>query len=123
MPGSWSDRARNPEHGLAIWPIIDQNLDVAYRIVLSDNAVDDFNALDARWRATIRDAIRLHLTHEPTKESKSRIKRLRDLRHPQFRLRVGEMRIFYDVADEDVVIIAIMSKERTIQWLRERKKE
>ncbi len=67
----------------------------------------------------IRKVIRLHLTHEPTKESKSRIKRLRDLSHPQFRLRVGEMRIFYDVADKDVVIVAIMSKERTVQWLRE----
>ena len=96
---------------------------MAYRIVFSDKAVDDFNGLDARWRATIRDAIRRHLTYEPTKESKSRIKRLRDLRNPQFRLRVGEMRIFYDVARKDVVIVAIMSKERTLQWLGEREEE
>ena len=67
----------------------------------------------------MRDAIRIHLTHEPTKQSKSRIKRLRDLRHPQFRLKVGEIRVFYDVIDTDIVIIAIMSKEQTIQWLKE----
>jgi len=29
------------------------------------------------------------------------------------------MRIFYDVNDSDVVIMAIMTKERTIQWLEE----
>jgi mRNA-degrading endonuclease RelE of RelBE toxin-antitoxin system len=92
---------------------------VVYRIVFTENAIEDFNALDARWRAMVRDAVRAHLTHEPTKQSKSRIKRLRDVRHPQFRLRVGEIRVFYDVSDIDVVIVAIMSKEKTIQWLEE----
>jgi hypothetical protein len=29
------------------------------------------------------------------------------------------MRVFYDVTDMDVVIIAIMSTEKTIQWLEE----
>ena len=92
---------------------------MAFRIVFTENAIDDFNALDARWRAMVRDAIRVHLTDEPTKQRRSRIKRLRDVRHPQFRLRVGEIRVFYDVTAKDVVIIAIMSKEETIQWLEE----
>jgi len=92
---------------------------VAYRIVLTENAREDFDALDARWRATVRAAMRVHLTYEPTKQSKSRIKRLRDLRHPQFRLRVEDIRVFYDVTDGDVGIIAIMPKEKTIQWLEE----
>jgi mRNA-degrading endonuclease RelE of RelBE toxin-antitoxin system len=92
---------------------------MAYRIVLTDNAREDFDALDARKRATVRDAMRVHLTHEPTKQSKSRIKRLRNLRHPQFRLRVEDIRVFYDVIDLDVIIIAIMPKEDTIQWLEE----
>jgi len=92
---------------------------VAYRIVFTENAIEDFNSLNARWRAMIRDAIRLHLTHEPTKQSKSRIKRLRDLRQPQFRLRVEAIRVFYDVADADVVVLAIMPKEKAIQWLEE----
>lgn len=92
---------------------------MAYRIVLTENARQDFDALDARWRAAVRDAMRIHLTHEPMKQSKSRIKRLRDLRHPQFRLRVEDIRVFYDVTDTDVVIIAIMPKEKTIQWLEE----
>lgn len=90
---------------------------LACRIVITDNAKEDFSELDARWRTMVCDALRIHLTHEPAKESKSRIKRLRDLRHPQFRLRVGDMRVFYDVAGTDVVVLAIMSKEETLQWL------
>ena len=92
---------------------------VAYRIVITDNAAQDFNDFDARRRAMVRDALFIHLTHEPTKESKSRIKRLRDLRHPQFRLRVGEIRVFYDVTGTDVVVLAIMPKQKTVEWLEE----
>ena len=92
---------------------------MAFRIVFTQNAIDDFKALDARLPATVRDAIGTHLTHEPTKQSKTRIKKLRDLKHPQFRLRVGDARVFYDVTGTDVVIIAIMSKERIIRWLEE----
>jgi hypothetical protein len=32
---------------------------------------------------------------------------------------VGAIRVFYDVVGTDVVIMAIMSKEKTIQWLKE----
>lgn len=92
---------------------------MAYRIVFTDNAIRDFNTLQARWRATVRDAIHVHLTYQPMKQSKSRIKKLGDLRHPQFRLRVGEVRVFYDVIDTDVVIVAIMPKAKTLQWLEE----
>jgi mRNA interferase RelE/StbE len=41
----------------------------------------------------------MHLRHGPTKLSKSRIKRLRGLEQPQYRLRVGETRVFYDVTE------------------------
>lgn len=96
---------------------------MAYRIVLTENAIADLKALDARWRTAVRDALHTHLTHEPTKESKSRIKRLLEINHPQFRLRVNEIRVFYDVVGTDVVILAIMSKEKTIQWLEEHGKK
>lgn len=41
-------------------------------------------------------AIDHHLRHEPSQPSRSRIKRLREVRRPQFRLRVGEVRVFYE---------------------------
>ena len=59
-------------------------------------------------RSGVRDALELHLRHEATKVSKSRIKRLRGLTRPQFRLRVEEVRVFYDVTDQEVQVLAII---------------
>jgi len=58
-----------------------------------------------------------HLRHEPTKVSKSQIKRLRGISKPQYRLRVGEMRVFYDVRDETVEVLAIVAKRQAQKWL------
>jgi mRNA-degrading endonuclease RelE of RelBE toxin-antitoxin system len=56
---------------------------------------------------------------QPIKVSKSRIKRLRGLSHPQYRLRVGEdIRVFYDVAEEVVQVLAIVPKSETEAWLK-----
>jgi len=51
------------------------------------------------------------------KVSKSRIKRLRGLRRPQYRLQVGEIRVFYDVSPSRVEILAIISKAQASKWL------
>ena len=90
-----------------------------YEIILSPEADEDFHALKAFLRAPVRDAIETHLRYEPTKTSKSRIKRLRGMSRPQFRLSVGEMRVFYDVLGEAVEILAIVSKSEAEEWLRE----
>jgi mRNA interferase RelE/StbE len=90
-----------------------------YEIILAPEAASDLKLLDAHLRAEIRDAIEHHLRHEPTKISKSRIKRLRGLSRPQFRLRVGEIRVFYDVSKDAVEVLAIVSKSQSETWLRE----
>ncbi len=92
---------------------------MAYLVEIVDSAVRDFNTLDAKSRAEVSDAIDLHLTHEPTKVSKSRIKRLRETKHPQYRLRVGEFRVFYDVnqSDQTVLILTIVGKSNATAWL------
>jgi len=58
-----------------------------------------------------------HLRHEPRKLSKSRSKRLRGIAKPQYRLRVGETRVFYDVRDETVEVLAIVAKRQAQKWL------
>jgi hypothetical protein len=50
--------------------------------------------------------------------SRSRIKRLRGLSRPQFRLRVEEVRVFYDVAEGLVEVLAIVPKPEADAWLR-----
>jgi mRNA interferase RelE/StbE len=65
---------------------------MAYEIILAPSAVKELDALRADIKGRVRDAIELHLRHEPTKVSKSRIKRLRGLDRPQYRLR-GSCRV------------------------------
>ena len=86
-------------------------------IIFSPEANDDFRSLRAFDRAAVRDAINEHLLHEPTRQSKSRIKRLRGVRMPQFRLRVGGIRVFYDVRESDVEILGIVDKSFAAEWL------
>jgi mRNA-degrading endonuclease RelE of RelBE toxin-antitoxin system len=86
-------------------------------IILAPEAKEDFKALIATDRAAVRDAMERYLRHEPTKTSRSRIKRLRGMRRPQYRLRVQEVRVFYDVTDEAVEVLAIVAKSQAAVWL------
>jgi mRNA-degrading endonuclease RelE of RelBE toxin-antitoxin system len=88
-----------------------------YALLLAPEAVDDLKRLSAKLRANVRAALETHLRHEPGKTSRSRIKRLRGLRRPQYRLRVGEVRVFYDVASTTVEILAIVLKSEAESWL------
>lgn len=88
-----------------------------FEILLAPEAVDDLRALKANLRASVREALDTHLRHEPTRVSKSRIKRLRGLSRPQYRLRIGEVRVFYDVTRDTVQVLAIVAKSEAESWL------
>lgn len=89
-----------------------------YEIILAPEAANDLRRLKVHLPAEVRDALERHLRQEPTKTSKSRIKRLRGLSRPQYRLRVGEIRIFYDVSGYSVAVLAIATKSQAEAWLR-----
>lgn len=88
-----------------------------FEIVLAPEASEALWRLPARVRSEVRDALERHLRFEPTKTSKSRIKRLRGLSQPQYRLRVNEIRVFYDVTETSVEILAIIEKQAAQAWL------
>jgi mRNA interferase RelE/StbE len=88
-----------------------------FEIIFAPEAVEDLRRLKAAIRAEVRRAVENHLRHEPRKTSRSRIKRLRGVSRPQFRLRVGEVRVFYDVSDEAVEVLAVVEKSEAILWL------
>ena len=88
-----------------------------FEIILAPEAVQDLKHLQAHDRSEVRDAIEIHLRHQPTKTSRSRVKRLRGISRPQYRLRVGEIRIFYDVTKNAVEILAIVLKSEAAEWL------
>lgn len=87
-------------------------------IVLAPEAVEDVKRLKAHLRAVVRGAIEAHLRYAPTRTSRSRIKRLHGVSRPQFRLRVGEVRVFYDVREAVVEILAIVPKSNATAWLK-----
>jgi mRNA-degrading endonuclease RelE of RelBE toxin-antitoxin system len=89
-----------------------------YQIILAPEAAEDLRCLRANVRAEVQDAIERHLRYQPTKTSKTRIKRLRGLSRPQYRLRVSDdIRVFYDVTEHTVEVLAIVPKSEANKWL------
>ena len=89
-----------------------------FEIIFAPTAVGELRDLPSHERSEVRDAIETHLRFEPEKLSRSRIKRLRGLQRPHFRLRVGEIRVFYDVTKSAVEILAIVPKAQADAWLK-----
>ena len=95
----------------------------AYTIILKRSAIADLDALRKYDATQIANAMERHLQNDPTKESKSRIKRLRGISNPDYRLRVGDYRVFY-VVDEDarqVDVLRVMHKDQTLTYYKELK--
>jgi mRNA-degrading endonuclease RelE of RelBE toxin-antitoxin system len=93
---------------------------MAFDIVLAPEAARVLQKLRGHERALVKDTIVRHLRYEPTKVSKSRIRRLRGLSQPQYRLRVGDIRVFYDVTETAVEVLAIVPKAQAQAWLAEK---
>ena len=92
---------------------------MTYEIVLAPDAAAALKTLSTPVRTGVKAAVQRHLLHDPTKMSKSRIKRLRGLSQPQYRLRVDDIRVFYDVTETQVQILAIVTKAEAQAWLDE----
>ena len=92
---------------------------MAFRIELIDSAKADLRRLRAVDRAKILDRIETHLKHQPTMQSRSRIKQLRQETDPPYRLRAVDIRVYYDVDDarQLVVILGIVPKSGSAAWL------
>ena len=103
------------DYGLSILAIIWPEL--AFSIVLAPEAVEDLKRLKANIRSVVRAVVERHLRHEPAKASRSRIKRVRGITRPQYRLRIGDVRVFYDISNSTVEILAILSKSESEAWL------
>lgn len=88
-----------------------------YEILYSDEAIEQLRKFRTFDRTTILDQIEQVLRVNPRVESKARVKRLREPAPTQYRLRVGEFRVFYDVEDETVLVVQILSKQDTHDYL------
>jgi mRNA interferase RelE/StbE len=96
---------------------------VKYEIVLKPSAVKDMDKLTRYEAVNISDVMEECLGNEPAKESKSRIKRLRGISNPDYRLRVGDYRVFYSIDDgsRQVNVLRILDKDETQEYYQELK--
>ncbi len=88
-----------------------ENFKIFYR-KLAEEDLDSLRTYDQRL---IFDAIEKHLETEPTKESKTRIKKMKQPFWCEYRLRVGEYRVYYDVDEEkkEVTVVRVFEKGQT----------
>jgi mRNA interferase RelE/StbE len=87
---------------------------VNYRIIFSPDGLDQLHELSARLRAVVLDQIERQLTHQPAEETRNR-KRMRENPLAPWELRVGDLRVYYDLRDEPqptVLIRAVGVKVR-----------
>jgi len=86
---------------------------MSFKIDFSPEAVEHLKNLATRERAIIFDQIEIQLAHEPDVETRRR-KPLRSNPFFPWELRVGDLRVFYDVdiETEYVIVLAIGRKVR-----------
>lgn len=87
---------------------------MAYTIEYSPDALDHLRALTARQRATVLDTVDIQLAHQPAVETRNR-KPMRPNPVAPWELRIGILRIYYDVQEDPeprVLILAVGIKER-----------
>ena len=87
---------------------------MAFEIVITKRAQGDLDELRAYDLRAVIQAIEHHLTHQPRQISRSRIKELGQPAISQYRLRIGDYRVYYDVHDEEqrVVVMQVHEKGR-----------
>jgi mRNA interferase RelE/StbE len=84
-----------------------------YEIQYAQEAAADLKALRAYDARIVMDGIETHLRFEPRKESKSRIKAMVQPFWSQYRLRVEDFRMYYDVSDEPRTVYVLRVLEKT----------
>lgn len=84
-----------------------------YELHLQPGAVADLDRMRKYDAAQISDGIEEYLTYQPALESRSRIKRLRGKQPADYRLMIGEYRVFYTIVGRTVKILRVLSKEQT----------
>ena len=92
-----------------------------HEIILKPSAIRDLDGIRKFDATMIADGIEMFLADHPTRQSKSRVKRLRGIRNPDYRLRLGDYRVFYNVdkAEKQVVVLRIMHKDETHRYYEE----
>jgi mRNA-degrading endonuclease RelE of RelBE toxin-antitoxin system len=82
---------------------------VSFQITVTDEAERQFRSLPAREQRVLEAAIQARLVNQPTTVSKA-VKRLRPNPLAEFELRVGDLRVLYNVEGNEVVLLIVGRK-------------
>lgn len=77
-----------------------------YRVEYSPEAADHLLALTARDRVTVIDSVSEQLTHQPLVQTRNR-KPMRPNRLATWELRVGALRVYYEVKGEPEPVVQV----------------
>lgn len=77
-----------------------------YRIEYSPDAEDHLRLLTARQQAIVVDTVDRQLRHQPTVETRNR-KPMRPNPTAPWELRIGNLRVYYDVEEEPEAVVYI----------------
>jgi mRNA-degrading endonuclease RelE of RelBE toxin-antitoxin system len=97
------------------------NRKMAFAIVYSPEAVDHLRALPKRSQVLVLDQVEEQLTHEPILPTRKR-KLLRPNPLAPWELRLGDIRVFYEVREEaepKVIVKAVGVKRHNELWIGE----
>lgn len=81
---------------------------MAYSVEFAESVKEQLQALPARQRALLLDSIEQQLMHEPLTETRNR-KPLRPNPIAPWELRVGNLRVFYDVVAEEPNVVRVLA--------------
>jgi|SRR5216684_4122521 mRNA-degrading endonuclease RelE of RelBE toxin-antitoxin system len=79
---------------------------MTYRVEFSEDAKRQLGLFTARIRTILVEAIEEHLLHQPTEPTRRR-KLLQATPLADWELRVGEYRVFYNVDEEEVLVLIV----------------
>lgn len=83
-----------------------------YRVLVSSTFHKEYHSLDPESQTRIRNTLE-RLAKDPfTSRTHADIKVLRDTDPKKYRLRIGRFRVVYAVAENDVRVIELFSRER-----------
>ena len=87
-----------------------------YKLRFAPEIVSHLKALGAGRQQQVIDAMKVQLLHEPAVATRNR-KRLRPNPLAPWELRVGTLRVFYDILDDEAVVevVAIGEKDRELR--------
>ena len=84
-------------------------------IKYADEAVADIRALRAHDQRKILDGVEAHLRHQPKFVSRTSVKAMVQPFWSQFRLRIEDFRVYYDVDDSSKTVYVLRVLQKTTE--------